>query len=65
VSPGWLAVGQPADLVVFDRGSRWTVDSDSLLTKGFGHPLGGRSLPGEVILTVASGRVAYEAASTE
>jgi len=57
--------GQPADLVVFDRGARWSVGPETLATKGFGHPLMGRSLPGEVLLTVAQGRVAYEAGATE
>jgi dihydroorotase len=59
-----LAVGAEADLVVIDRSERWTVDVSSLLTKGFGHPLAGRSLPGEVLLTVAGGRLAYEADRT-
>jgi dihydroorotase len=58
--PGFV-VGAPADLVVFDRAERWTVEPGSLRTKGFGHPLAGRSLPGVVLLTVAGGRLAYEA----
>ncbi len=58
---GGLAVGEPADLVVFDRSARWHVEREALRTKGFGHPLAGRSLPGEVLLTVAGGRLAYEA----
>ena len=59
-----LREGAPADLVVFDRSGRWTVGAESLLTRGFGHPLAGRSLPGEVLLTIASGRLAYEAEPT-
>lgn len=55
-----LTEGEAADLVVFDRSARWTVDASTLRTKGFGHPLAGRSLPGEVLLTVANGRLAYE-----
>lgn len=58
--PGF-AIGEPADLVVFDRGARWTVERGSLATKGFGNPLTGRTLPGVVLLTVAAGRLAYEA----
>ena len=58
--PG-LVLGAPADLVVFDRAERWTVEARSLRTKGFGHPLAGRSLPGVVLLTVAGGRLAHEA----
>jgi len=59
-SPG-LVEGAPADLVAFDRGARWTVDRDSLRSGGWGHPLTGRSLPGPVVLTVAGGRLAFEA----
>ena len=59
-SPG-LVEGAEADLVVFDRGARWTVDQGSLRTAGWGNPLDGRSLPGPVVLTVAGGRLAFEA----
>jgi dihydroorotase len=59
-----LEVGARADLVVVDRAARWTVDGSTLRTMGFGHPLAGRSLPGEVLLTVASGRLAHEAIRT-
>jgi dihydroorotase len=55
-----LETGDLADLVVFDRSSSWVVDRLRLRTKGFGHPLLGRALPGEVVLTVASGRLAHE-----
>jgi dihydroorotase len=58
--PGFV-IGTAADLVVFDRSDRWVVDTSSLRTKGFGNPLLGRSLPGAVLVTVAGGRVAYEA----
>jgi dihydroorotase len=55
-----LVEGEPADLVVFDRSDRWDVDPASLRTKGHGHPLLGRALPGRVLLTVARGRLAFE-----
>ena len=55
-----FAVGAPADLVVVDRSARWTVDASSLETRGFGHPLAGRTLPGQVLLTVANGRLACD-----
>jgi dihydroorotase len=58
-APG-LVEGAPADLVVFDRAARWTVEPGRLLTRGWGGPLLGRSLPGLVLLTVANGRLAYE-----
>jgi dihydroorotase len=58
--PG-LEVGAVADLVVFDRADRWTVAAATLRTRGHGNPLTGRALPGSVLLTVAGGRLAYEA----
>jgi dihydroorotase len=58
-----LEAGAAADLVVFDRSARWTVDASGLQTKGFGHPLAGRSLPGAVLLTVAGGRLAWDGSS--
>ncbi|HYK94446.1 MAG TPA: dihydroorotase [Candidatus Dormibacteraeota bacterium] len=56
-----IEVGRQADLVVFDRARRWTVEAGSLLTRGHGNPLLGRQLPGRVLFTVASGRLAFEA----
>ena len=56
--PG-VVEGAPADIVIFDRGARWTVESGALRTRGWGSPLLGRSLPGTVLLTVAGGRVAH------
>jgi dihydroorotase len=58
--PG-LAEGAVADLVVFDRGDRWTVSPEALLSRGKNSPVLGRSLSGRVLLTVADGRIAYEA----
>jgi dihydroorotase len=58
---GGLLEGRPADLVVFDRSDRWTVMPGSLASKGKNSPLLGRDLPGRVLLTLAAGRLAYEA----
>jgi dihydroorotase len=59
-TPG-LVEGAPADLVVFDRSSTWTVEPDALASRGKNTPLTGRELAGRVLLTVAAGRFAYEA----
>ena len=56
-----LVEGEPAELVVIDRSERWTVTADSLSSKGKNSPLLGMELPGRVLLTMAGGRVAYEA----
>ena len=58
--PG-LRPGQPADLVVIDRGATWTVTRDGLASRGWNQPLLGRELRGVVRLTVAGGRIAYSA----
>jgi dihydroorotase len=57
-----LVEGAMADLVVFDRGARWTVETGALLTRGWGNPLADRSLSGAVLLTIAAGRLAWEVA---
>ena len=51
--------GQPADLVVVDRGESWRVEPDALASLGRNTPLLGRELPGRVLATVAGGRLAY------
>ncbi len=56
-----LTEGAPADLVVFDRADSWTVNPESLASRGKNSPLLGMSLPGRVLLTMAGGRTAYEA----
>jgi dihydroorotase len=60
-APG-LVEGAPADLVVFDRSDAWTVEAGALSSRGKNTPLLGRELGGRVVLTVAAGRLAYEAA---
>ena len=60
VNPG-LREGEPADLVVIDRGATWRVDAASLSSKGKNSPLLDRELGGVVRLTLAGGRIAYAA----
>jgi dihydroorotase len=56
-----LVEGAPADLVVFDRAERWTVTADGLASRGKNTPLLGMDLAGPVMVTLAGGRLAYEA----
>jgi len=56
-----LAEGSKANLVVFDRSASWTVTPESLASRGKNSPLLGMDLTGRVLLTVADGRLAYEA----
>ncbi len=56
-----LIEGASADLVVFDRSDTWRVTSATLASKGKNSPLLGRELSGRVLLTVADGRIAWQA----
>ena len=56
-----LVEGTPADLVVIDRSATWTVTAAGLASRGKNTPLLGMELRGRVLLTMANGRVAYEA----
>ncbi|MEA2630012.1 MAG: dihydroorotase, partial [Chloroflexota bacterium] len=56
-----LVEGAAADLVVFDRSAPWTVTADGLVSRGKNTPLVGIALPGRVLVTLAAGRIAYEA----
>lgn len=56
-----LLEGAPADLVVFDRSERWTVTAEALASRGKNTPLLGMELRGRVLMTLAGGRLAYEA----
>ncbi len=56
-----LVEGAPADLVVFDRSDSWLVTAEGLSSRGKNSPLLGRELPGRVLVTIAGGRLAYEA----
>lgn len=56
-----LVEGAPADLVVFDRSGHWRVTRDGLASRGKNTPLLGMELAGPVMVTLAAGRIAYEA----
>ena len=58
-----LAVGQPAELVVFDPAARWRVEATDLASASANTPLLGMELPGVVRLTVAEGRITYRVSS--
>jgi dihydroorotase len=57
---GSLAVGAPADLVVFDPARRWTVRADDLHSKSSNSPFLGETLVGQTDLTAVGGRIVFE-----
>ena len=54
-----LAIGQQADLVVFEPAARWRVEASALASASCNTPLIGRELPGVVRLTVVGGKITY------
>jgi len=56
---GTLAVGQPADVIVFDPAARWTVDAARFRSKSRNTPFAGWELVGRVVRTVVGGRTVF------
>jgi dihydroorotase len=57
---GTLAVGAPADLVVFDPTRRWTVRKETLRSLSANSPFIGETLVGQVDATIVGGRLVFE-----
>ncbi len=55
-----LAVGQPADLCVFDPRSTWRIEPAALCSQGSNTPLLGHEVEGKVRYTLVDGAVVYE-----
>src|SRR5581483_7740918 len=56
-----IAVGAPANLVLLDPAATWRVREERFRSRSANSWLLGERLHGRVVLTVAAGRVAYEA----
>jgi dihydroorotase len=56
-----ISRGAPADLVLLDPEASWRVSAGSFRSRSANSWLLGQSLRGRVVLTVAAGRVAFEA----
>ncbi len=64
LSGGTLAIGAPADIVVFDPARRWTVDPTLGFSKSRNTPFAGEELPGVVEWTFVDGRRVYRKGSS-
>lgn len=57
---GTLSEGAPADITIFDPNKTYVIEKDSLISKSKNTPFLGRSVTGEVAVTICGGKVAYE-----
>lgn len=60
IAAGSLAVGEAADICVFDPAARWTVSPSSLASQGKHTPFLGYELSGVVRATIVGGQVAFQ-----
>ena len=54
-----LALGTPADIVLFNPLLEWTVDASKFASKGRNTPLDGSKLRGRALATIARGKIVY------
>ncbi|HBH86067.1 MAG TPA: dihydroorotase [Syntrophaceae bacterium] len=59
IPKGNLKIGSDADITVIDPGKKWTVNRDSMRSKGKNTPFHGWCLKGKAILTVVGGEIKY------
>jgi dihydroorotase len=58
---GRIAAGLRADLTVARIGGAWTVDPRRLKSRGKNSPFAGRTVSGQILLTLRQGRIVYQA----
>ncbi len=56
---GGLAVGQPADLTLWDLDTEYTIDPEQFLSQGRATPFAGWRVQGRALLTLVGGEVAW------
>lgn len=56
---GRLAVGNPADVTIFDPDEDWTVEREKFLSMGRNTPFEGKRLKGKVKYTIVDGQIVY------
>lgn len=61
---GSVSEGKMADLVIFDPRKEYAIDKNTFLSKGKNTPFHGRQVKGEVVCTIAGGRIVYEGGKT-
>ncbi|MGN0290418.1 MAG: dihydroorotase [Lachnospiraceae bacterium] len=57
---GSLEKGKPADIVIFDPEKTYQIDASKFASKGKNTPFDGRTVTGEVRMTICDGKIIYE-----
>jgi len=65
VEIGRLGVGATADVCVFDPDARWTLTTETMVSRGRNSPFLGHELRGRVTHTLVGGHLVYEAAARD
>jgi dihydroorotase len=60
LSAGRLAIGAPADLVLFDLERPWQIAEEDFRSKSKNSPFDGRPVQGRAFTTVVGGRIVYQ-----
>lgn len=61
---GSLEEGKPADIVIFDPEKTYKIDAEKFASKGRNTPFHGRTVTGEVKITICDGKIIYENETT-
>ncbi len=61
VEAGTLAVGNTADVCIFDPEARWTLNPETLISRGRNTPFRGWKFRGRVTQTLVGGKVVFDA----
>ncbi len=59
LNKGRIAVGDDADLLLFDPDEAWVIDREKFVSKGRNTPFHGRKVRGKVKYTIANGKIIY------
>ncbi len=55
-----INIGDTADLAVLDLNAKQIVDPETFISKGFATPFTGKELSGDVVLTIAGGKIVWQ-----
>jgi len=56
---GTLQIGAPADVVVFNPDTKWTLRADEMASKSKNTPFDGHEMTGQVVATIVNGEIVY------